>query len=245
MGQESILEVSGLSVVFYGEEDLRDVSSVVPKSEVGAILGPNGAGKSVLLKTLVGLLPYRGKIVWSKDAKIGYVPQRFQVEKSLPLTVREFFLLHAAKFIFARGEMENKIQESLRMVQVAESSIDERLGTLSGGQLQRVLIAWALFDKPNVLLFDEPTAGIDATGEQTIYNLLHELQDRFGITIILVSHELNIVYRYATSVICLNRSLVCSGAPREVLTPEALAQLYCEPAYYHHAHDAAEIAKSV
>ncbi len=232
-----ILKVENLSVTLEGLEILKNLSFVVNEGEVTAIIGPNGAGKSVLLRTLIGLLPYEGGIHWREDVKIGYVPQKLSVERSLPLTVHEFFLLHEKKFLLSGSSVNKRIVGALREVELPESIVGRRLGVLSGGELQRVLIAWALFDKPNVLIFDEPTAGVDVGGEETIYNVLHELQDRLGITIILVSHELNVVFRYATSVLCLNRMLVCSGTPEETLTPEQLRKLYGESTYYHHLHE--------
>ncbi|MBI2096685.1 MAG: ATP-binding cassette domain-containing protein, partial [Candidatus Sungbacteria bacterium] len=186
------------------------------------------------------LMPYQGKVTWASDAKIGYVPQRFHVAKTVPLTVREFFLLHEPSFLFAGKLFDRKIRRALAMVKVDPHNLTERLGNLSGGELQRVLIAWALYDRPNILLFDEPTAGIDVSGEETIYNLLHSLQDQLGITIILVSHELNVVYRYATFVLCLNKKLLCFGEPHTVLTAEQLKELYGQPTHYHHLHETAE-----
>ncbi len=237
MNQESILKVENLSVTIDREEILKDISFTVMPGDVVALIGPNGAGKTVLLKSLLGLLPYRGGVHWSPEAKIGYVPQRYNIGKSVPFTVREFFLLHERSFLFSGGKADGKIIESLALVDMPPKTLGERLGHLSGGELQRVLIAWALYQRPNIILFDEPTAGIDVSGEQTIYNLLHSLQDRFGITIILVSHELNVVFRYATQVLCLNKSLICSGEPQAVLTPEQLQKLYGEPTHYHHLHE--------
>lgn len=234
---DSVLEVKNLSVALDGSQILKDISFSVNEGDVVAIIGPNGAGKSVLLKTILGILPHQGTIAWRGDTKIGYVPQKFNFDKATPFTVREFFLLHERKFLWAGGGADTKIKEALAQVELPDSIMNQRIGTLSGGQLQRALIAWALFHKPNVLLFDEPTAGVDVGGEETIYNLLHSLQDRWGITIILVSHELNIVFRYATSVLCLNGRLVCSGVPEETLTPEQLRALYGDSTYYHHLHE--------
>jgi len=245
MNQNPILRVEDLSVTIEREKILENISFTVMPGDVVALIGPNGAGKTVLLRSLLGLMPYRGGVHWSPDAIIGYVPQRYNIGKSVPLTVREFFLLHERKFIFAGLGADKKIMESLALVDMPASVLGERLGNLSGGELQRVLIAWALYDKPNILLFDEPTAGIDVSGEQTIYNLLHSLQDRFGITILLFSHELNVVFRYATQVLCLNKTLVCSGEPETVLTPEKLASLYGEPTPYPHMHNTKEAASGL
>ena len=111
------------------------------------------------------------------------------------------------------------------------------MGWLSGGQIQRVLIAWSIIDNPDVILFDEPTSGIDVGGEETIYNLLKKVKEERTLTIILISHDLNIVYKYADSVICLNKKMVCYGRPSEVLDPAALAKLYGgETAFYKHEH---------
>ena len=237
-GVKAILKVENLAVTIEREEILKDISFTVMPGDVIALIGPNGAGKTVLLKCLLGMMPYRGGVHWAADVKIGYVPQRFQIAKNVPLTVREFFLLHEKKFIFAtRAKTDGRIAEALSVVGLGVSELDERLGHLSGGQVQRVLIAWALYDKPNIILFDEPTAGIDIGGQETVYNLLHTLKDRFCITIILVSHELNVVFRYATKVVCINKSMFCTGAPREVLTSGELEKLYGESVYYHpHEH---------
>ena len=107
-------------------------------------------------------------------------------------------------------------------------------GDLSGGQLQRLLIAWAMIDHPDVLLFDEPTTGIDIGAEETIYTIMHRLQDERSTTVLLISHDLNIVYRYAGSVLCINKQMVCHGYPQEVLNPQELARIYGEGGFYHH-----------
>lgn len=238
---EPILKVNNLAVTLDGEVILQPLSFEVLEGEVAAIIGPNGAGKSVLLRTLVGLLQHAGEIAWRSDVKIGYVPQRFQIDKTLPMTVHEFFLLHESKFLLSGEAAKERIGLALQEVGLSKDAAEERLSTLSGGQMQRILVAWALFDKPNVLLFDEPTTGIDIGGEQTIYNLLHSLQDLHGITVILVSHELNIVFQYATSVLCVNRGLICAGEPHATLTPDQLKKLYGEGTFYHHMHSEGEL----
>lgn len=231
-----ILIVENLSVSFSGDTVLEGVSFAVEESEMVALIGPNGAGKTVLLKSLLGLVPYSGAVHWRQDVKIGYVPQRFTIERGMPITVREFFLLHERDFLLAGSKADNKIAEALRAVNLPGNIMGKRLGVLSGGELQRAMIAWALYDKPSVLLFDEPTAGVDLGGEETIYNLLHSLQDVFGITVLIVSHELNMVFQYASSVVCINKKMLCYGEPRSTLTKGRLENLYGEASYFHHLH---------
>ena len=229
MGNELILKVRNLNVRLDHQSIIENLSFEVKKGEVLTILGPNGAGKSVLLKTLIGLLPYKGEIEWAKELKIGYVPQRLPFIKDIPLNIRDFFNL--------KGSPEKETEAILNSVGFQEDFLRKQIGDLSSGQFQRVLIAWGLVGKPQVLLFDEPTTGVDISAEETIYNLLAELKEEIDLTILLVTHDLSVVYKFSTDVICLNRQPICFGPPHEVLTPESLQQLYGgEVKYYQHKH---------
>ena len=237
--QDTLLNIQNLNVSFDDDKVIDNLSFSIRKGEVIAIVGPNGAGKSVLFRALMNLIPYLGKIIWSPGLKMSYVPQRFNVEKDFPLTTREFFRLKSknqAKIMSALESVGLKNKQT-EMHHIEHHLLNQRLGWLSGGQLQRVLIAWALLDNPDVLLFDEPTAGIDVGGEETIYNLLKKLNDERNLTILLISHDLNIVYKYADTVLCLNKEKICFGPPREVLDPQALVKLYGgEAGFYKHEH---------
>ncbi|MBI2048253.1 MAG: metal ABC transporter ATP-binding protein [Parcubacteria group bacterium] len=237
--QENILEIKNLSVFFDGNKVIDDLSFSINKGDVIAIVGPNGAGKSVLFRTLMGLIPYLGKINWKPGLKISYVPQKFTVEKDFPITVKEFLRLRSRdnNIIMSALESVGLKNEKQDKHHMEYHLLNQRMGWLSGGQLQRVLVAWALLDNPDVLLFDEPTAGIDVGGEETIYNLLKKLNDEMALTVLVISHDLNIVYKYASSVLCLNKEKICFGPPREVLDPQALAKLYGgEAKFYRHEH---------
>ena len=224
-----VLKVENLGVKFHEHHVLKGVNFHVNKGDVLAIVGPNGAGKSVLFRAILGLIPHYGNVAWEKNLKINYVPQKLNVNRDIPLSVLEFL-----KFKTKDGEKTIGI---LKSVGLTEQVLKQRLGWLSGGQLQRVLIAWAMIDNPDVLLFDEPTSGIDIGGEETIYNLLNKINKEKGMTIVLISHELNIVYKYANNVLCLNKEMVCYGTPSEVLDPQALAKLYGgETSFYKHEH---------
>ena len=226
----NILEVRDLKVAFDTTVVLDNVSFDVRKGDVLAIVGPNGAGKSTLFRALLGLVPHSGTIDWTKDIRIGYVPQRLSLERDTPLTVHEFLRL--------KDHSDKNIRIAFKDVGIHEHILDHSLGVISGGELQRVLIAWALLGNPNVLLFDEPTAGIDLGGEETIYNLLHKLQDSHELTVLLISHDLNVVYQYANNVVCLNQKMICFGEPNTVLDPKGLAKLYGgEAKFYHHKHE--------
>lgn len=236
---ESILKVSNLTVEFDRHKILDDVSFEVRRDSTLAVLGPNGAGKSVLFRAMLGLISYEGQIAWAEDAKIGYVPQKLAVDKDLPLTVWEFLSL--------KEKNKQKIHEVLTAVgflkEASHAHNDKRviktsLGELSGGELQRVLIAYALLGKPNVLLFDEPTAGVDVAGEETVYGLISKLKEDEDLTIIFISHELEIVNKYADSVLCLNREKICFGPPSTAIDKSSLEKMYGEETkiYKHHEH---------
>ena len=228
---ERILEVRDLSIAFNNTRVLDRISFEVEKGSVLAIIGPNGAGKTILLKSLIGLQPHGGVVSWAAGVKTGYVPQRMDIETDVPLTVREFFQLRS------HDVTDDKIKETLKFVQLPETVLKAGLGELSVGQRQRVLVAWAVLGGPDVLLFDEPTADIDISGQESIYKMLSHLQSNLGLTIILVSHDLNVVYKHAKNVLCLNHKNVCYGPPTEVLDSELLTELYGgEKALFHHNH---------
>lgn len=230
---QPMLHIFKLTVELSGHQILHNISFDAQEHETIAIIGPNGAGKTTLFRALLGLIPYEGAITWRPDIKIGYVPQKFYIGSDLPLTTREFFAL--------KEQDSKEIKRVISLVgldmdqELKTKVMDQKLGLLSGGELQKVLIAWALVGHPNVLLFDEPTSGIDVSVEGTIYSLLHRLQKEEDLTVILISHELQIVYRYATNVICLNKKTICSGSPKDVMDKESLQKLFgTDVGFYQH-----------
>jgi zinc transport system ATP-binding protein len=228
------LEVAGLSVAFGRTQVLRDLSFSVASGSTLAVIGPNGAGKTVLLKALIGAIPYRGEVRWAQGTTIGYVPQKLDLERDLPLTGTEFLAARARVGTMPAGEVDRV----LGMVELPPPAAAQPIGILSGGQFQRLLLAFALLGRPSVLLFDEPTAGVDEPGEQVIYTLIRRLQRDEGLTVLLISHELSLVSSYADMVLCLSRWRTCIGPPLEILTPERLQEVYGRPMHFH-GHDAA------
>ncbi len=239
MEEETILSVKNLTVAFNEQVVLSDVSFSVKKREIFVVIGPNGAGKTVLFRALLGLIPYEGEIKWAENLRIGYVPQRLGVGRDFPLTVEEFMQLPPPK---------NTRESLFRALKLVGFSGDEhhlehhvlsrRLGLLSSGELQRVLIAAALLDKPDVLLFDEPTSGVDVGSEGAIYERLKKMNKEEKFTILLISHDLSVVHKFATSVLCLNKKAVCFGEPHSAITPDVLTELYGkEKAFYRHNHE--------
>jgi zinc transport system ATP-binding protein len=234
-GSPAVLEVEHLSVSFGGNTVIRDLTFRAARGDCLAIIGPNGSGKTVLFKALIGALPYEGRIAWAAGTTIGYVPQKLDIERDLPITGHDFLRAKAA----VSGAAVEEIQRVLALVGLGPPSAAQPIGTLSGGQFQRLLLAFALMGRPNVLLFDEPTAGVDEPGQEAIYEMLQRVQEAEGLTVFIISHELSLVYRYARTVLCLSRRRTCFGPPLEILTPERLHEVYGTTATFHLHDDAA------
>jgi zinc transport system ATP-binding protein len=231
---KNILEVEGLTVRFGRNWVLRDLSFSVEEGGALAVIGPNGAGKTVLFEALIGIVPYEGVVRWAPGVRIGYVPQKLDIDRDLPITGAD---LLTARAVVAKVSKQEAV-ETLEQVGLAASVRDQLIGTLSGGQFQRLLLATALIGRPNVILLDEATAGVDQLGGGLLYEMLHRLQKERSLTLLLISHELSVVYRYAATVLCLAGARVpsCYGAPQEILTPAMLAELYGAPMGFHVHH---------
>ena len=227
------LEVQNLSVGFDGTPVIERLSFEVPHGSALAIVGPNGAGKSVLAKALIGMLPYAGDVRWQENTRIGYVPQKLDIERDLPITGRDF--LHAKAAVSSASTTD--VTNILPLVGLKLDAVSKPIGALSGGQLQRLLVAAALLGHPTVLLLDEPTAGVDEPGQDSLNQTIDRLRIERQLTILFISHDLSVVYQYATSVLCLSRAHTCFGAPRTVLTPALLQELYGAPVAFHVHHD--------
>ncbi|HEX5462031.1 MAG TPA: metal ABC transporter ATP-binding protein [Steroidobacteraceae bacterium] len=226
------LEVQDLAVRLGAMDIVRGVTFDLPRASCLAVIGPNGAGKTVLLRALIGALPHSGKVAWAADTVLGYVPQRLDIERDLPLNGRDFLRAKAA-LAGSSGAMQ---AEALHSVGLPEQTLSTPIGNMSGGQFQRLLIAFALLGRPNVLLLDEPAAGIDAPGQAQLNEVLRGLQAGRAMTVLLVSHDLSVVYRYADYVLCLGRHGACFGPPRSALSPETLFEVYGQPLGFH-VHD--------
>jgi zinc transport system ATP-binding protein len=229
------LSVQSLGVRFGETPVLRDLTFAVRNGSTVAVIGPNGSGKTVLFKALIGALPSTGTVTWAEGTRIGYVPQRLDLERDLPLSGRDFLRAKAALVHATDADVERVAH----LVNLGREVNARPIGSLSGGQFQRLLLAFALLGHPNVLLFDEPTTGIDEPGEELLYATVERLQREEHLTLIFISHELSLVYRMASEVLCLGRRGVsCFGPPRQILTPETLERTYGTPVdhYLHDAH---------
>jgi ABC-type Mn2+/Zn2+ transport system ATPase subunit len=242
----SAIVVKDLSVELGRYTILDNISFSVPRGQTTAIIGPNGAGKSVLIKAILRLLPKKSGEVhifgvpheqYRKIApRISFIPQRLEIDQNFPLTVRDLFALKSARPIGYYPNDEKRMQNLLTLVGL-EGHQHQRVNRLSGGQLQRLLVGYSLMDNPQLICMDEPSAGIDVQGQETIYSLIKRIQEQRQLTVVLVSHELEIVLSYAQQVLCLNKKLLCAGIPREVLSHELLEQMYGMPVgHFTHHH---------
>jgi zinc transport system ATP-binding protein len=216
--KDYLLKVSDLSVKLQNQTILDNVSFKLKKGTALAVVGPNGAGKTMFFRALLNLVPYTGKIEWFEKVKIGYVPQNITVD-DIPISVKEFlsFRNHA------------DVETSLSYVRLNNKHVEGKtLGILSGGELRRVLIAWALADNPDVLLFDEPTSGVDLGSEEPIFAMLSELKKKKGITLLLITHDVHIVREYSDHLLALNRCITFFGSSKKIMDPAIQNIIYGE-----------------
>ncbi len=232
---DALISARGLSVTRNGRELLAGVDIDISAREIVTLIGPNGAGKTTLVRVLLGLeKPDRGEVRRRPDLRVGYVPQRFDVDSVIPMTVERFLMLGGAKRKDDVGAILSEVN--------ATHTRERQLSQLSGGELQRVVLARALLRDPNLLVLDEPVQGVDYAGEADLYNLIGRLRDERGFGVLLVSHDLLIVMARSDRVVCLNHHVCCSGVPQTVAQHPAYAQLFGADAsrafaVYHHHHD--------
>ena len=227
---ETLIAATAIGKALGGLQILSDISLEVRRGEVMTVIGPNGAGKSTLLRVLMGVTrPDSGTVTRKPGLVIGYVPQRMQVDAALPLTVGRFLGLTCSQ----RG----RIRDALDEVGVAGAE-SKPVQALSGGELRRVMLARAILRAPDLLVLDEPLAGVDVAGQAELYELIGNLRRRYGAGVLMVSHDLHLVMAETDTVICLNHHVCCAGHPEAVSRDPAYAQLFGSAvAVYTHDHD--------
>lgn len=219
-----------VSVTRSGLNILDQVNATVPRGSCTVLIGPNGAGKTTLLLALLGEVGYRGSITLGggKGLRIGYVPQKLNLDRGMPFTVAEFLSMGVQKRPLWLGISRAARKQALELLDEVHAAhlIRRRVGTLSGGEMQRVLLALALQQNPELLVLDEPSAGVDFEGGRLFCELLDDLRKSQGFTQIMVSHDLGMVAHHATCVICLKRRVIAQGPPSEVLSGRVLQTLF-------------------
>ena len=216
---DNLLEITAVDLLIGQRQLLQQVGLTIGPSEILTIIGPNGAGKTTLIRVALGLLqPTSGKVVRKADISIGYMPQRLHIDPTFPLTVRRFLSMVGAN-------QQEKIAPGLREVG-AEQVIDSPLQNLSGGEMQRVLLARALLRSPDLLVLDEPVQGVDVHGKMELYQLITNIREQRQCAVMMVSHDLHLVMAATDRVLCLNQHICCSGTPESVTNHPAYLELF-------------------
>lgn len=235
-----LIELQKICVDFNHRRILDNISLIITKGKITTLIGPNGAGKSTLVKVLLGLqAPTEGKVLKEKKLKIGYVPQKLKLNDTLPLSVKRFLSL-AGKF------SEQELLEAIKLVG-SEHLLKSSMHNLSGGETQRILLARALLQRPDILVLDEPAQGVDVQGQIELYDLINTVRIKFGCAVFMVSHDLHLVMAKTDEVICLQHHICCSGTPTDIKSHPNYLALFGNKsreilAFYehHHYHDLAQ-----
>jgi zinc transport system ATP-binding protein len=229
-----LIKAENLNLIKQGNHILKNINVTINDKDFITIIGPNGAGKSMLLKCLMGLEPIdEGVIIHKTDLKIGYVPQRLIPDKTMPLTVKKFLTL--------RKRISKAILEKTTMETNVTPILSKQLSVLSGGELQRVLLARSLLHDPDILILDEPAQNLDISGQLSFYKLIERIYEERGLSILMVSHDLHMVMASTRQVICLFHHICCSGEPRTITKNPEFISLFGDDmadmmAVYQHNH---------
>ena len=225
-----LIKINDLNIQYGNKKVLQNFNLLLAEREIVTIIGPNGSGKTTLFKAIIGTAPVKtGTVELKPNLKIGYVPQQLNIDRSLPLTVDRFLRL-----------TQNKFKNTLKIVNV-EDILNLQISNLSGGQMQRVLLASAILNRPDVLLLDEATRGLDQPGTAAFYRLVETIRKETGCAILMISHDLHVVMAASDRVICLNTHICCEGAPQAVARSPEYKALFGPDidgafALYQHSH---------
>lgn len=238
MNRDLLIKASGLSLGLDGRQILQDINMELRAGQLLTLIGPNGAGKTTLVRLVLGLLqPDQGTLQRMDGMRIGYMPQKLFVEPTLPLTVRRFLQISA----ISRTQVKPLLDE----VRISHL-LDQQVSRLSGGEMQRVLLARALGRDPHLLVLDEPAQGVDVNGQIELYELINTIRASHGCGVLMVSHDLHLVMASTDEVICLNKHICCHGKPEQVSNDPAYlamfgrrqAQTLAVYTHHHnHSHD--------
>lgn len=229
------IKITDMNVNYGKEVILKDVNIHVHCGSLTVLIGPNGAGKSTLLKAILGEIKHTGHITFTDlkahhelPMKIGYVPQSINIERDIPMTVYDLFASFIATqpiWLKKSKRQYHQIREQLKLFSI-EDCIDKQVGKLSGGQLQRVLLSIAFTPIPHFLILDEPVSGMDKNGVKDFYRLINSIKEQYDLAILLVSHDLDLVRKYADKVILLDKEILCEGTPNEVYENPRFKELF-------------------
>ncbi len=234
-GSEALLRVEGVDVTVGESRVVQAASLTVDPGRIVSLVGPNGAGKTTLVRAALGLQPVSAGSVWRRPRlRVGYVPQKIMVDPSLPITARRFLSLGAG----TNGATVNRVMNDMGVARLA----DRPLQQVSGGEMQRILIARALLRDPDLLVLDEPAQGVDVSGQEELYRMIGDLRTARGCGILVVSHDLHLVMAATDHVICLNGHVCCEGQPKSVVDHPAYLEIFGTRhsdtlAVYTHNHD--------
>ena len=232
---ESLIQVDQISLTHHGKSVLDKVSFALKAGEFITLIGPNGAGKSTLSKILLGLIkPDSGQVTKAANIRLGYTPQKFIPNEFIPISVVDFLKLNqtvSADFLHDTAQLTG-----------IETLLNNELKNLSGGEMQRVLLARALLGKPNVLILDEPAQNLDVNGQMHLYKLIQDIHQTQGCAVLMVSHDLHRVMKESTQVLCLYHHICCMGQPESILKDSQFNDLFADQmddlmATYEHHHN--------
>ena len=235
---EALLKISDLSIYIDKKPILEKVSFEIKADSIITIVGPNGSGKTTLARCILGLIkPTSGNLWFKRNIKIGYMPQKINLNPNLPLTVIDFLKLEI------RSKINKKLLDSVVQEVSIEDILKNPLQKISGGEMQKVLLARALLSNPELLILDEPTQGVDVSGQVEFYKLVDKLRLERNITSLIISHDLHMVMKNTDHVICLNRHICCEGAPQFINQQQNFKSLFGDNeslmnfSVYNHHHD--------